>query len=94
MDRLLSETDVKMQEPEGSRRRDAIAQLKAAVAAKEAARQVGEAYDDGQDVENAFRNDLSDAVRPEGGPRPRPVVRSGTRTERPRPVEVGGRTTH
>ena len=88
LDRLLEETDVQMQEPEGSRRRDAIAQLKAAVAAKEAARQVGEPEDDGQDVENAFRNDLSEAVRPEGTPRPRPVVRSGARTERPRPAPL------
>lgn len=89
LDRLMSETDAQMQEPEGSRRRDAIAQLKAAVAAKEAARQAGEDDDDGQDVENAFRNDLSEAVRPEGvAPRPRPVVRSETRTERPRPAPL------
>jgi len=83
---LMTESDEKMNEPEGSRRRDAIAQLKAAVAAKEAARQVGEPEDDGQDVENAFRNDLSEAVKPaETGatPRPRPVVRGATRTERP-----------
>ncbi len=86
LDRLMTESDEKMNEPEGSRRRDAIAQLKAAVAAKEAARQVGEPEDDGQDVENAFRNDLSEAVKPaETGatPRPRPVVRGATRTERP-----------
>jgi hypothetical protein len=94
LDRLMSESDVQMKEPEGSRRRDAIAQLKAAVAAKEAARQVGEPEDDDQDVENAFRNDLSVAVRPEGadpsgsGARPRPVVRSNTRTERPRPAPL------
>ena len=89
LDRLMSETDVQMQEPESSRRRDAISQLKAAVAAKEAARQVGETDDDGQDVENAFRNDLSEAVRPEGhAPRPRPVVRSSNRTERPRPAPL------
>lgn len=89
VDRLMDETDVQMQEPDGSRRRDAIAQLKAAVAAKEAARQVGEPDEDDQDVENAFRNDLSEAVRPEGSaPRPRPVVRSSTRTERPRPAPL------
>lgn len=90
LDRLMNETDAQMKEPEGSRRRDAIAQLKAAVAAKEAARQVGEPDDDGQDVENAFRNDLSEAVGPEtsGAARPRPVVRTGTRTERPRPAPL------
>ncbi|AGI67292.1 hypothetical protein OAN307_c16190 [Octadecabacter antarcticus 307] len=87
LDRLMSESDAQMQEPEGSRRRDAISQLKAAVAAKEAARQVGEPEDDNQDIENAFRNDLYVAVRPESsdtGAAPRPVVRSNTRTERPR----------
>lgn len=89
LDRLMSETDAQMKEPEGSRRRDAIEQLKAAVAAKEAARQAGETDDDDQDVENAFRNDLSEAVHPEGGAvRPRPVVRNPTRTERPRPAPL------
>jgi len=90
LERLMTETNAQMQEPEGSRRRDAIAQLKAAVAAKEAARQVGEPEDDGQDVENAFRSDLTEVVQPEGGSsRPtRPVVRSSTRTERPRPAPL------
>ena len=90
LDRLMSESDAQMQEPEGSRRRDAIAQLKAAVAAKEAARQVGDTQDDGQDAENAFRDDLSQAVPPESGGvvRPRPVVRSSNRTERPRPAPL------
>ena len=86
----MDESEAQMKEPEGSRRRDAIAQLKAAVAAKEAARQVGEPEDDDQDVENAFRNDLSEAVRPDSGtgPRPRPVVRNPARTERPRPAPL------
>jgi hypothetical protein len=95
LDRLMSESDLQMKEPEGSRRRDAIAQLKAAVAAKQAAHQVGETEDDGQeDVENEFRNDLCVAVHPEGTDssgavaRPRPVVRSSTRTERPRPAPL------
>ncbi|SMX37723.1 hypothetical protein [Octadecabacter ascidiaceicola] len=90
LDRLMSESDAQMQEPEGSRRRDAIAQLKAAVAAKEAARQMGDTQDDGQEAENAFREDLSQAVPPESGGvvRPRPVVRSSNRTERPRPAPL------
>lgn len=90
LDRLMDESEAQMKEPEGSRRRDAIAQLKAAVAAKEAARQVGEPEDDDQVVENAFRNDLSEAVRPDSGtgPRPRPVVRNPARTERPRPAPL------
>lgn len=90
LDRLMTESDVQMQEPEGSRRRDAIAQLKAAVAAKEAARQVGDTQDDAQDAENAFRDDLSQAVPTDSGGivRPRPVVRSSNRTERPRPAPL------
>ncbi|AKS45591.1 hypothetical protein SAMN05444287_0687 [Octadecabacter temperatus] len=90
LDRLMSESEAQMQEPEGSRRRDAIAQLKAAVAAKEAARQVGDTQDDAQDAENAFRDDLSQAAPPESGGivRPRPVVRSSNRTERPRPAPL------
>ncbi|HCP81638.1 MAG TPA: hypothetical protein DIT67_08605, partial [Octadecabacter sp.] len=90
LDRLMSESEAHMQEPEGSRRRDAIAQLKAAVAAKEAARQMGDTQDDGQDAENAFRDDLSQAVTPESGGvvRPRPVVRSKNRSERPRPAPL------
>lgn len=62
VNRLLSETDVQFKDPKGSRRRDAIAQLKAAVAAKEAARKIGERDDDGKAAENPFRNDLSAAV--------------------------------
>ncbi len=91
VDRLMSETDAQMQEPASSRRRDAIAQLKAAVAAKEAARQIGEPDDDGQDMENAFRNDLSEAVQPDEAanrPLPRQVKRPETRTERPRPAPL------
>ena len=87
MDRLMSETDAQMQEPEGSRRRDAIAQLKAAVAAKQAARQIGETEDDGAEIENAFRNDLTE-TKPEAAPRPRPAVRGETRTQRPRPTPL------
>ncbi len=87
LDRLMSETDVQMQEPGASRRRSAIAQLKAAVAAKEAARMIGEDDDAGQDAENAFRQDLTE-TRPEGTPRPRPVVRGKARTERPRPAPL------
>lgn len=85
-DRLMDKIDAQMAEPEGSRRRDAIAQLKAAVAAKEASRQLGEAEDGIEDVENAFRNDLSEAVTPSETATPRrPVVRSTNRTERPSP---------
>lgn len=103
LNRLLSEADTQMKEPESSRRRDAIAQLKAAVAAKEAARQIGEPDEEDHDVENAFREDLSKAVRPEqpdmsnanqplsrveARPLARPVARTEGRTERPRPAPL------
>jgi hypothetical protein len=63
LDRLMSETDVQMLEPAGSSHRDAISQLKAAVAAKQAAHKVGHSDNHNQEVENAFRNDLSLAIR-------------------------------
>ncbi|SLN39725.1 hypothetical protein [Roseisalinus antarcticus] len=81
MSRILTETDAQLQEPEGNRRREAIAHLKAAVAATEAARQLGE--DDGtEDEENMFREDLEQVVRPRRTARP--VVRS----DRPRPAPL------
>ncbi len=61
--RLMEKTDEQMDAPESSRRRNAIAHLKAAVAAKEAARKMGE-DDEDQDPQNAFREDLSRVVRP------------------------------
>ncbi|WP_191090154.1 hypothetical protein [Histidinibacterium aquaticum] len=81
MSRILSETDAHMQEPEANRRREAIAHLKAAVAATEAARQLGESgrEDNG---ENMFREDLDEVVRP------RHVVRPQTHSERPRPAPL------
>ena len=86
LDRLMSETDSQMNEPEGNRRRNAIAQLKAAVAAKEAARQIGEADDEGQKAESAFRNDLT-AVSQSDTP-PAESLTSAPRTERPRPAPL------
>jgi hypothetical protein len=49
---------MQMKEPEGSRR-DAPATQCRRCRQSQAARQVGEPEDDDQDVENAFRNDLS-----------------------------------
>ncbi len=77
LNRLLDETDAQMQEPEGNRRRAAIAHLKAAVAATQAD---GESAEPQDDVENAFRDDLEKVVRPRRAPkadhhsmRPRPA---------------------
>ena len=85
MSRILSQTDAELREPEGSRRRQAIAQLKAAVAATEAARRMGEAVSADDATENAFREDLDQAVRP------RRAVTDGQRrpdAERPRPAPL------
>ncbi len=79
MSRINAQVDVQLNEPEANRRRQAIAQLKAAVAATEAARQMGETREKSPEVENAFRNDLQQVVRPR-----RPIPAAEARTERPR----------
>ncbi|WP_439155066.1 hypothetical protein [Yoonia sp.] len=56
--RILSQADQRLNEPEGRRQRDAFAQLKAAVAATEAARQLGDPGADARDPGEAFREDL------------------------------------
>ncbi len=85
MSHILSQTDEALNEPESSRRRSAIAHLKAAVAATEAARSLGDEGDDPAKTEEAFREDLNEVVRPK---RPtRPVKPSG-RTARPRPAPL------
>jgi hypothetical protein len=89
MSRIMSETDAQLAEPEGSRRRQAIAQLKAAVAATEAARLLGETAPTEDEAETAFRDDLDQVVRPR---RPLRPTNDGTgreqRTERPRPAPL------
>ncbi|NDV00131.1 hypothetical protein [Pseudoroseicyclus tamaricis] len=77
LDRILSRTEDQLAEPGNSRRRAAIAQLKAAVAATEAARRLGEG--DGREGKlAAFRDDLDQVVRP------RRPVRADQPSERPR----------
>jgi len=85
MSHLLDQTDQQLNEPEGNRRRNAIAQLKAAVAATEAARQLGDNSDAKAEAEDAFRGDLNEAVRPS---RPARVKPQTVRTERPRPAPL------
>lgn len=85
MSRILTQTNAELAEPQSSRRRDAIAQLKAAVAATEAARRLGDvtADDSDEEVENAFRDDLRQVVRPRRAPRIEEL-----RSERPRPAPL------
>ena len=61
MSHLLKATDAQLNEPESSRRRNAIAQLKAAVAATEAARQLGDKATTSDEAESPFRGDLAQA---------------------------------
>ncbi|TNF18750.1 MAG: hypothetical protein EP318_17405 [Rhodobacteraceae bacterium] len=62
--RLLAETDEQLQEPEGRSRRNAIAHLRAAVAATRADRGSDARPAGSQDRGEAYREDLAQAVRP------------------------------
>lgn len=81
VDRLVDKTETEMDEPEGNRRRSAIAHLRAAVAATKAERLLGKSKPKA-DEEEPYREDLADAVRPR-----RPKV-TQTRSERPAPVRA------
>ncbi|MEJ6403551.1 hypothetical protein [Yoonia sp. 2307UL14-13] len=77
MSRIMSQADERLNEPEGRRHRDAFAQLKAAVAATEAARQLGD-RDADADPKDAFRDDLTEVTKPkenEDRPISRPISR-------------------
>lgn len=76
--RLMDQTDSEMDEPEGNRRRSAIAHLRAAVAATKADRLLGRKADAAEEQE-PYREDLANVVRPR---RPQSVSRP---TERPEP---------
>ncbi len=84
LSRILEKTDAHLNTPESKGRREALSHLKAAVAATEAARQLGEDRNDGDDeaAENAFRDDLDHAVRP------RRAQVAEHRTERPKPAPL------
>lgn len=58
MSRILSQADEHLNEPEGRRHRDTIAQLKAAVAATQAAHQLGDPGNGKRELGDAFREDL------------------------------------
>jgi hypothetical protein len=58
---LMDETDQQMAKPESNRRRNALAHLRAAVAATIADKSLGK---DDKDSTEAYRNDLANAVRP------------------------------
>ncbi|WP_083791184.1 hypothetical protein [Roseobacter sp. CCS2] len=58
MSRIMSQTDQHLNQPENRRHRDAFAQLKAAVAATEAARQLGDKGTDKRDPDEVYKDDL------------------------------------
>ncbi len=78
-ERIFAQAEDHMDEPEGRNRRAAIAQLKAAVAATEAARSLGEDDAGAAAAEDPYRDDLSRVVRP----RRRSPSDEGAATERP-----------
>jgi hypothetical protein len=85
MARIMSQTDAEMDQPENRVRRDAIAHLKAAYAATEAARALGENPGDDTEVRSAFRQDLDTVIRPvRRVPRPESGEPRPERPERPR----------
>ena len=85
MARIMSQTDAAMDQPENKVRRDAIAHLKAAYAATEAARALGENPGDDTEVRSAFRQDLDTVIRPiRRVPRPESGEPRPERPERPR----------
>lgn len=77
--RILDETNTHLDEPEGNRRRSAIAHLRAAVAATRADRILGGKRK--EDTTEAYREDLANVVRPR-----RPQSGAG-RSERPDEVK-------
>lgn len=88
MDRILKETDNQLGDSDGTRRRSAIAHLRAAVAATKAEKQAGAvAEDDEQEVTDAYRDDLAQVVRPR-----RPALRgdapSRRAEDRPAPLKL------
>ena len=87
MDRILAETNHQLDETEGSRRRNAIAHLRAAVAATKAEKQAGsELTDSDRDSTDAYRQDLAQVVRPR---RPRASGTPLRRTEdKPAPLRL------
>jgi hypothetical protein len=85
VDRLLEKTNSQMAETEGSRRRSAIAHLKAAVAATKADRllkRVSWREKTDAEVQTQYRDDLAQVVRPR---RPSEAAAEAPR-ERPKPI--------
>ncbi|WP_138919462.1 hypothetical protein [Oceanicola sp. S124] len=64
MDRILRETDNQFEQADSTRRRSALAHLRAAVAAKKAEKEAGSDFTPREDTTDAYREDLAQVVRP------------------------------
>jgi len=88
MDRILAETDNQLGDSDGTRRRSAIAHLRAAVAATKAEKQAGADFaDDDGEATDAYRDDLAHVVRPRR-PVPRGDAPSRRTEDRPAPLKL------
>lgn len=94
VNRIADRADEHLREPEANRRREAFSQLKAAVAATEAARMLGEKQETEETRENPFRRVLDQVVRPrsakaeEERPRPAPLKLVASQRVDVAPVEA------
>ena len=94
VNRIADRADQHLREPESNRRREAFSQLKAAVAATEAARMLGEKQETEETRENPFRRVLDQVVRPrsakaeEERPRPAPLKLVASQRVDVAPVEA------
>ncbi len=94
VNRIADRADEHLREPESNRRREAFSQLKAAVAATEAARLLGEKQETEETRENPFRRVLDQVVRPrsakaeEERPRPAPLKLVASQRVDVAPVEA------
>ncbi|WP_245776363.1 hypothetical protein [Thalassovita taeanensis] len=82
MSRLMAKTKTEMDSPEGANRRNAIAHLRAAVAATRAETEAGEGLNRGEDSVDAYRDDLNSVVRP------RRLTAEHRRQDEPRPAPL------
>jgi hypothetical protein len=86
--RILDQTNEELEEPEGNRRRSAIAHLRAAVAATRADRLLGRGRD-AEQVAEPYREDLANVVRPRRPQAaPNRAERPAAPTPRPTPLKL------
>ncbi|WP_446000275.1 hypothetical protein [Salipiger thiooxidans] len=85
--RILDETNTQMREPEGNRRRSAIAHLRAAVAATRADKLLGRKKDAAEGMQ-PYREDLADVVRPRRPDAPASHTERPADQGRPAPLKL------